>query len=94
MTQKRMFHVWQALVKQVDGVPYRPMSRLRNSWQTFTHWELGVEREKIERMMGHKGTSVTEVHYDKPEAEMLAKTIAVAYKAHPYADNWDELGLK
>ena len=25
---------------------------------------------------------------------MLAKTIAVAYKAHPYADNWDELGRK
>ncbi|MBF4803422.1 MAG: hypothetical protein HXK24_06400, partial [Lancefieldella parvula] len=94
MTQKRMFHVWQALVKQVGGVPYRPVSRLRNSWQTFTHWKLGVEREKIERMMGHKGTSVTEIHYDKPEAEMLAKTIAVAYKAHPYADNWDELGLK
>ena len=94
MTQKRLFHVWQALVKKVDGVPYRPASRLRNSWQTFTHWELGVEREKIERMMGHKGTSVTEVHYDKPEAEMLAKTIAVAYKAHPYADNWDELGQK
>ena len=60
----------------------------------ITHWELGVEREKIERMMGHKGTSVTEVHYDKPEAEMLAKTIAVAYKAHPYANNWDELGRK
>lgn len=94
VTQKRLFRVWQALVEQVDGVPYRPVSRLRNSWQTFTHWELGVEREKIERMMGHKGTSVTEIHYDKPEAEMLAKTIAVAYKAHPYADNWDELGLK
>ena len=94
MTQKRLFYVWQSFVKQVDGVPCRPMSRLRNSWQTFTHWELGVEREKIERMMGHKGMSVTEIHYDKPEAEMLAKTIAVAYKAYPYADNWDELGRK
>ena len=94
ITQQRLLDVWRPLVEQVDGAPYRPVSRLRNSWQTFTHWELGVEREKIERMMGHKGTSVTEIHYDKPEAEMLAKTIAVAYKAHPYADNWDELGRK
>mgnify|MGYP002507883496 CR=1 FL=1 len=94
ITQQRLLDVWRPLVEQVDEVPYRPVSRLRNSWQTFTHWELGVEREKIERMMGHKGTSVTDVHYDKPEAEMLAKIIAVAYKAHPYAGNRDELGRK
>ena len=94
MTQGRLFSIWRPIVNKVDGVPYRPVSRLRNSWQTFTHWELGVEREKIERMMGHKGTSVTEIHYDKPEAEMLAKAAAEAYKLHPYADNWDELGRK
>lgn len=94
MTQGRLFSIWRPIVNKVDGVPYRPVSRLRNSWQTFTHWELGIEREKIERMMGHKGTSVTEIHYDKPEAEMLAKAAAEAYKLHPYADNWDELGRK
>lgn len=93
MTQKRLLSVWKIVCRDA-GVSYRPVNRLRNSWQTFTHWELGVEREKIERMMGHKGTSITEIHYDKPEAEMLAKAAAEAYKLHPYADNWDELGRK
>ena len=93
VTQKRLFRVWRFVCNAAD-VLYRPAGRLRNSWQTFAHWELGIEREKIERMMGHKGTSVTEIHYDKPEAEMLAKAAAEAYRLHPYADNWDELGRK
>ena len=93
MTQRRLLRVWKIVCRNA-GVAHHPKGKLRNSWQTFTHWELGVEREKIERMMGHKGTSVTEIHYDKPEAEMLAKAAAEAYKLHPYADNWDELGLE
>lgn len=71
------------------GVKHLPPAKLRNSWQTFTHWELGVEREKIERMMGHVGKTVTELHYDKPIAEMFVQTIAKAYRDHPYADGWN-----
>lgn len=78
------------------GVPRHPLRNLRNSWETFTHWTLCVDPEKIERMMGHVGHSVTERHYDRPEADMLAAAVAEAYRAHPYADGWgvtwDELG--
>jgi hypothetical protein len=72
------------------GVPRHPVRNLRNSWETFTHWTLGVDPEKIERMMGHVGTSVTERHYDRPEAELLAAEISRAYAEHPYADGWVE----
>lgn len=71
------------------GVPRHPLRNLRNSWETFTHWTLGVEPEKVERMMGHVGNSVTERHYDRPEAEMLAAEVSRAYSEHPYADGWD-----
>lgn len=70
------------------GVPRHPVRNLRNSWETFTHWTLGVDPEKIERMMGHVGTSVTERHYDRPEAELLAAEVSRAYAEHPYADGW------
>lgn len=39
-------------------------------------------------MMGHVGTSVTERHYDRPEAELLAAEVSRAYAEHPYADGW------
>lgn len=72
------------------GVPRHPIRNLRNSWETFTHWTLGVNPEKVERMMGHIGSSVTERHYDRPEAELLAAEISRAYAEHPYADGWVE----
>jgi hypothetical protein len=73
-------------------VPRHPMRNLRNSWETYTHWVLCVDPEKIERMMGHVGRSVTERHYDRPEADALADAVARAYLAHPFQDGWDELG--
>lgn len=86
---------FERLVRKA-GVPRHPLRNLRNSWKTFTHWTLCVDPEKIERMMGHAGRSVTERHYDRPEADMLAAAVAEAYRAHPYADgwgvSWDELG--
>lgn len=74
------------------GVPRHPVRNLRNSWETFTHWTLGVDPEKVERMMGHVGGSVTERHYDRPEAELLAAEISRAYAEHPYADGWVQGG--
>ncbi|WP_156789786.1 hypothetical protein [Coriobacterium glomerans] len=73
-----------------SGVVRHPVRNLRNSWQTFTKWTLEIEPSKIERMMGHVGKTITERYYDRPEAEMLAKTIAAAYKMHPYAESWTD----
>lgn len=81
------------LLSKAD-VPRHPLRNLRNSWETYTHWVLCVDPEKIERMMGHVGRSVTERHYDRPEADALADAIARAYLAHPFQDGWDELGRK
>ena len=43
-----------------------PMQNLRNSWQTFMRWELGVDPDLIDSMMGHSGKDIRTRHYDRP----------------------------
>lgn len=76
------------------GLPRHPQKNLRNSWRTFMSWELGVEYEKLEKMMGHAGQGVSAKHYDKPDAQVFAEAVARAYKAHGLAGSWDDLGRK
>ena len=66
--------------------PYR---NLRNSWQTWMRWELGVEPHHIEVLMGHKVRGTTGQHYDRPQAEQLASVVADAYRARPYDAGWE-----
>jgi len=66
--------------------PYR---NLRNSWQTWMRWELGLETRYIEVLMGHKLKGTTGQHYDRPQAEQLAGVVAAAYRAKPYDADWD-----
>lgn len=65
--------------------PYR---NLRNSWQTWMRWELGLETRYIEVLMGHKLKGTTGQHYDRPQAEQLAGVVAAAYRAKPYDADW------
>lgn len=65
--------------------PYR---NLRNSWQTWMRWELGLETRYIEVPMGHKLKGTTGQHYDRPQAEQLAGVVAAAYRAKPYDADW------
>ena len=65
--------------------PYR---NLRNSWQTWVRWELGLETRYIEVLMGHKLKGTTGQHYDRPHAEQLAGVVAAAYRAKPYDGDW------
>lgn len=65
--------------------PYR---NLRNSWQTWMRWELGLETRYIEVLMGHKLKGTTGQHYDRPQAEQLAGVVAAAYRAKPYDAGW------
>lgn len=82
-------HAHERSVENLLSVPSTPtLANTRNSWETYTHWTLGVEPEKVERMMGHAGKGVTERHYDRPEAESLAAEAARAYALHPFADGW------
>lgn len=73
-------HRWRKFFK--DGkasVPYLTMQKLRNSWQTMMRWELGVDGDKIDRMMGHAGTDVRAIYYDRPDEVVFAETVAEAY---------------
>lgn len=60
-------------------LPYLPMQKLRNSWQTFMRWELGIDGDKIDRMMGHAGGDVRAKYYDRPDEMLFAETVADAF---------------
>lgn len=63
----------------VEPIPFR---NLRDSWRTIMRWELGVDEDKVERMMGHAGKGVGEIHYDRPREEVFAQTVAEAWARH------------
>lgn len=65
-----------------SGMEPIPMRNLRNSWRTYMRWELGVPEDMLERMMGHAGRNVGEVHYDRPRAEVFARVVADAWLRH------------
>lgn len=64
----------------LHGVPYLRMQKLRNSWETFMRWELGVDKDKIDKMMGHTSPDVRSIYYDRPDEIMFAETVAEAYE--------------
>lgn len=86
--QKIVGREWKRALSE-SGVPVHPYKNLRNSWETWMHWTMGVDPLMIEPMMGHAGSSVTARHYDRPIEAMFVDTIAKAYKSHPYANGWD-----
>lgn len=62
------------------GWARHPWANLRNSWRTYMEWELGADPEKLEKMMGHTGHSVTARHYNRPDAEVFAEVVSVAFR--------------
>lgn len=70
--------VWSKTLSDA-GIKPIPMRNLRNSWRTFMRWELGIDEDKLEAMMGHAGKNVGEVHYDRPREEVFAQTVADAW---------------
>ena len=84
VSQGRFTDCWRR-----EGMEH-PYRNLRNSWQTWVRWELGLETRYIEVLMGHKLKGTTGQHYDRPHAEQLAAVVADAYRARPYDDGWWE----
>lgn len=77
------------------GIDPIPMRNLRNSWRTYMRWELGVPEDMLEKMMGHAGRNVGEIHYDRPREEVFARTAAEAWLRHRAGEkcpSWDDLG--
>lgn len=69
---------------EMGDLEYHPWKNLRPSWQTWMNWRNHVEREKIEKLMGHVGRGVTAVYYDRPLDVQLMEEIAASFANFPY----------
>lgn len=69
---------WRKAVEGA-GLARIPLRNLRNSWRTIGRWELGIPEDLLEKMMGHAGKSVGEIHYDRPKAEYFADVVSRAW---------------
>ena len=78
MSQAATVRAWDAALGS-SGLRRVPMQNLRNSWRTFMRWELKVPEDMLEKMMGHAGKNIGEIHYDRPEMEVFADAVAEAY---------------
>lgn len=72
---------WESSLREA-GIEPIPFRNLRNSWRTYMRWELGVDEDMLESMMGHVGRNVGEQHYDRPRAEAYADVVASAWVRH------------
>ena len=77
-SQGRLNRAWK------DAGAEHPFRNLRNSWQTWMRWEVGLPPYYIEPLMGHKVRGVTGQHYDRPTPEVLAAAVARAYDEGPW----------
>lgn len=67
--------------KAAESVGLTPISsrNLRNSWRTFMEWDLHIDADKLEILMGHKLQGVSGRHYNRPNESMLLDAVADAY---------------
>lgn len=75
---------WKSAVEGA-GLDFRMARSARRSWETYMRWDMGVDRSKVEQMMGHALPGVTGEHYDKPTSEMFVDTVAEAFSCKPFA---------
>lgn len=61
------------------GMERVTLQNLRSSWETFMRWELGVDGDLIDAMMGHAGDRIRTQHYDRPAPDVFAETCALAH---------------
>lgn len=71
---------WDAAIKSAPKDMRHPYKNLRNSWQTWMRWTLGIPPYYIEVLMGHVGLGTTGQHYDKPSPEQMSKVVAKAWR--------------
>lgn len=78
--------VWAKFLATND-FDVHPFQNLRPSWRTYAEWDLKIPPERLEKLMGHKGKSVTAQHYNRPEIQQLVDTVAESYKN--FGTFWD-----
>jgi integrase len=71
--------VWRKAARST-GLPYITMSRLRNSYETYMHWEVGISQERVSKILGHAKVGTTQTYYDLPHADSVASSIIDAIR--------------
>ena len=76
----RLKSAWdRAERNELATLPRTTMQNLRSSWETFMRWELGVDGDMVDSMMGHAGKNIRTRHYDRPLPDVYAETCALAH---------------
>lgn len=73
----------------LSGLPRGELRALRNSWRTYMRDELRVDRDVLEKMMGHAGKGVGEVHYYRPDKDAFADEVSSAWNRYRSKVTWD-----
>ena len=79
---------WKKFFEENTEYEFHPFRNLRNSWRTMMAWDGAIAPEKLEKMMGHLGSGIGEVYYNRPTEEMFAETINEAIDTHGLFKDW------
>ena len=70
---------WERAMKRLpDGMRPIPMRNLRNSFETWMHWEAGLPVEVVSKLMGHTTSKITLENYDRPSDETVISAAIAA----------------
>jgi len=61
---------WVKIFKDSE-LPYITMSRLRNCYETYMHWERGVSQKSLSKILGHSTVKTTQTFYDLPDVDTV-----------------------
>lgn len=62
-----------------------PWKNIRPSWETWINWRNHIDHERREKLMGHIGSGVTAVYYDRPLDVQLMEEVARSFEQYPYS---------
>jgi integrase len=72
--------IWIKTFRGRSDLPYITMSRLRNSYETYMHWELGISQERVSKILGHSDISTTQTYYDLPTSDIASAALVEELK--------------
>jgi len=71
MRRRTASAAWKRFVES-SGLPKITMSRLRNSYETYMHWERGISQQSLSKILGHSDIETTRTYYDLPDNQKVA----------------------
>ena len=86
-SQLRLSTSWKRVSESLPEGMWHPYRNLRNSYQTYMRWEVGLDQRYIEQLLGHEGSSITDKHYDRPDRDTIVGVVA-----REWASYFDRVG--